>query len=451
MAQGLVEEAYLSALGSAFRKTFSTSTTYKPSQFVNGVNDIISNFTWNRQSVSNFYWNTASALPPALFYSANGLKDLFVSGVTTIPGLFTYSAQNLTRIEFPDATTASTIGFADISSAISVPTTAAYNAAFWSLSGSQLSLISLPKLTSIGSAMFMRAHINSNTNLYIPSCTKFNSFCFYAASILCSLPVSNIISVEYHAFYNCTLSSNTALSFDNLTTTGESAFKQCNNLTEVTLKKADYVGSNCFQGCNSLTTVRLNSATAISFGAFSTCTKLSNISIPMIKTIGNYVFYQCTSLSSINVGSCSDIGTYCFSAAGLKNITFDNTVYVNIQSNAFLNTPLSSISVKATNIGSSAFTNCKSLSQVTLTFSVSTASIYSYAFRSCYNLLSLKISGSVIPKLGTVATVFASTPISNYTTSTGGTYGSIYVPSSLYASFKASTNWVNVSNRMVSY
>ena len=45
---------------------------------------------------------------------------------------------------------------------------------------------------------------------------------------------------------------------------------------------------------------------------------------------------------------------------------------------------------------------------------------------------------------------FTSTPISNYTTSTGGVYGSIYVPESLYSSYIASTNWVTYSDRFVS-
>jgi hypothetical protein len=35
---------------------------------------------------------------------------------------------------------------------------------------------------------------------------------------------------------------------------------------------------------------------------------------------------------------------------------------------------------------------------------------------------------------------FSSTPIAGYTTSTGGIYGSIYVPASLYESFKTATN-----------
>ena len=45
--------------------------------------------------------------------------------------------------------------------------------------------------------------------------------------------------------------------------------------------------------------------------------------------------------------------------------------------------------------------------------------------------------------------VFAYTPISGSTTSTGGVYGSIYVPTSLLTTYKNATNWVTLSARIV--
>jgi hypothetical protein len=46
--------------------------------------------------------------------------------------------------------------------------------------------------------------------------------------------------------------------------------------------------------------------------------------------------------------------------------------------------------------------------------------------------------------------VFYSTPIGGRTTSTGGVYGSVFVPSSLYSSFITATNWTSISARIVS-
>ena len=45
---------------------------------------------------------------------------------------------------------------------------------------------------------------------------------------------------------------------------------------------------------------------------------------------------------------------------------------------------------------------------------------------------------------------FTSTPIAGYTTSTGGVYGSIFVPASLYDRYISATNWVTYSSRFVS-
>lgn len=87
-------------------------------------------------------------------------------------------------------------------------------------------------------------------------------------------------------------------------------------------------------------------------------------------------------------------------------------------------------------VGSYALTYCINLSMVSLP---KCSAISTYAFQSCYNLLSLYLmSTSRVALAGSNA--FYSTPISTYTTSTGGIYGSIYVPSSLLASYKAATN-----------
>ena len=115
----------------------------------------------------------------------------------------------------------------------------------------------------------------------------------------------------------------------------------------------------------------------------------------------------------------------------------------------------------------SAFTNCKSLTQVSFpacsivgihafsscqnltvaSFPVCT-SMGNYAFRSCYNLISLYLNGvSIVPSIST--NTFVSTPISTYST-VAGRYGSVYVPSSLYANFLAHSLWASYSARLVS-
>ena len=89
-----------------------------------------------------------------------------------------------------------------------------------------------------------------------------------------------------------------------------------------------------------------------------------------------------------------------------------------------------------TTIGSYAFGGCKNLSQVYFT---SCTYIDNYAFTSCYNLLKVYILGSTVPTLASTR-AFYSTPISDYTTSTSGVYGSIFVKASLLTAFKTAAN-----------
>ena len=89
-----------------------------------------------------------------------------------------------------------------------------------------------------------------------------------------------------------------------------------------------------------------------------------------------------------------------------------------------------------TTLGAGAFTRCINLSTIYLK---NVESIYNSTFQSCYNLLSLYLSGSIVCPLQSQS-AFNSTPISTYTTSTGGIRGKIYVPSSLYDSYKTATN-----------
>ena len=107
---------------------------------------------------------------------------------------------------------------------------------------------------------------------------------------------------------------------------------------------------------------------------------------------------------------------------------------------------LTEISGSNTSIGPGAFAYCFSLTSVS--FPVCTY-IGSYAFRYCYNLISLTLGGSTVCSLP-YSNAFTPTPIGGYSTS-AGRYGSIYVPASLLASYKAATNWSYFSSRFVGY
>jgi hypothetical protein len=99
----------------------------------------------------------------------------------------------------------------------------------------------------------------------------------------------------------------------------------------------------------------------------------------------------------------------------------------------------------AVSLGSSAFARCPILSVVYC----GASKLLSYTFQSCYKLLSLYLTSTSVCTLAN-AYVFASTPISTYTTQTAGERGTIYVPSSLYSQYISATNWTTFSSRIAS-
>ena len=131
------------------------------------------------------------------------------------------------------------------------------------------------------------------------------------------------------------------------------------------------------------------------------CPLLSCISLPACNEIGDYAFHSCKSLSSVNFPAC-------------------------------------------TAVDASAFAECDSLSLAS--FPVC-ANIGYAAFMSCYNLLNLYLASTSVCEL-IYSNAFTSTPIGGYTASTGGVYGSIFVPASLVDSYKSATNWATYADRI---
>lgn len=173
------------------------------------------------------------------------------------------------------------------------------------------------------------------------------------------------------------------------------AFAECKSLTKIDFPNCENVGASAFQNCYSLTEISFPVCTDIGGSAFYSCHSLAKASFPVCTSIWNGAFRNCSSLAEISFPAC-----------------------MNIMSDAFI--------------------NCSSLSEVSFPACVS---IGSTAFRSCYNLLSFNLVGvSSVPVLSGTS-VFYSTPIGGYTASTGGVYGSVYVPSSLLTAFQTAPNW----------
>ena len=152
---------------------------------------------------------------------------------------------------------------------------------------------------------------------------------------------------------------------------------------------------------------------------------LIEANFPACTSIGSSAFYRCSNLTSISFPSCNYIGSYAFRGCiSLTLVSFPNCTFIE----------------------NYAFASCSTLTSINFP---NCTYVGNNAFDDCWNLLSVYLLGSSIPQLSDI-NAFQSTPISNYTTSTGGQYGSIFVPASLYNSYITATNWSVYSSRIVS-
>lgn len=203
------------------------------------------------------------------------------------------------------------------------------------------------------------------------------------------------------------------------------AFAYCFDLEEVSFPNVEIVQSNAFNNCSKLAKVSLPNVSQIQSNAFFYCRLLSQIYCPDLKSIsGTGVFASCNVLETINIPSIQNIPSATFSNCyKLSEVDVTNALF----------------------IGPSAFLKCSLLKSIYLSRATG---ISSTAFQSCSALESVYLMGSSVASLANV-NAFQYTPIS--ASGILGHYGSVYVPSSLVASYKAATNWTNYSDRITSY
>ena len=194
----------------------------------------------------------------------------------------------------------------------------------------------------------------------------------------------DVTSIADYAFWNCSGLTSVKVGKD-VTRIGKQAFYKCKGLTSITLlEKLTSIGAEAFYECASLTGIKLGTGvTNIDEGAFSGCSALSSVVIPdSVTSLGNYAFENCTNLKSIAVG------------IGVVNV--DNSVFFgcpNIESatitttliNRFSKSKLKTVVIIGGDyVGNRAFSDCVSLTNVTINKSVT--GIGAYAFSNCKNI-----------------------------------------------------------------
>lgn len=203
------------------------------------------------------------------------------------------------------------------------------------------------------------------------------------------------------------------------------------------------IPSGAFCACNNLVSATFTRASQVNDFGFYQCKNLKYVSFPLCTSIGQAAFSNCYNLVSAYFKSCSTIGEDAFAWCGLKTLSFPAAREVGYY--AFAGNPMSSVSMwQVYSIHSMAFAYCSSLAQASFQWC---KSINSSAFVRCSRLSVLRLMSSSVCKLLN-SNAFSSTPFAGYSAYFSGT-PSIYVPSSLLASYKTASNWSYYSKYFV--
>jgi len=230
--------------------------------------------------------------------------------------------------------------------------------------------------------------VSSVTDVIIPETYNgqpvvgISSSAFYNKSSLKSVQIpDSVTSIGNQAFYGCSVLTDVNIP-NAITSIGSSAFYNCSSITSITIPEGvTSIASSAFSGCSALTDVNIpNTITSIGSSAFYNCTNLTSITIPEgVTSIGQSAFYNCTALEIVNYNATAitdfSSNSNVFYNAGANSegiaVTFGDNVtkipaylfYVNSSSYAPKITSVV-IGNNVTSIGSSAFYNCTSLTEI---------------------------------------------------------------------------------------
>ena len=373
--------------------------------------------------------NGVTSIGDSAFEGCTSLTSITLpDSVTSIGSGAFIGCSSLTSITIPDSVTCigdSAFNGCTSLTSITIPdsVTSIGESAF---SGcSSLASITIPdSVMSIGNDAFHEC--SSLTSITIPySVTSIGDYAFLGCSRLTAIDVNtdnmDYTSVNGVLFYNdktiiCYPAGKKGNNYkipDGVTSICRYAFSGCTSLTSITIPDSvTEIGGSAFENCSSLTSITIpDSVTSIGIGAFVGCSSLTSIMIPdNVTYIGGAVFADCSSLTEIKVSTQNakyvsvngvlynkDKTTIMCYPAGKKDKNYKILDGVTeICTSAFNGcSSLTSITIpdSVTEIGVSAFSGCSSLTGITIPDSVTRIDMST--FRGCSSFTSITIPDNV--------------------------------------------------------
>lgn len=201
--------------------------------------------------------------------------------------------------------------------------------------------------------------------------------------------------------------------------------------TEYTNNRVEEIGTYLFYNVTSIKKATFKNAKKIQKGAFEG-SGVEIIDAPAVEALGGYSF-QRSNITSISLPVCSKVDVSEFS--NCKKLTHVNLPAItDALRNSLLSncSALESFETNALFVHGSVFVGCTSL--ITVDFTRAT-NIYERVFQNCAKLDAVILRNDSVCSLGNVNS-FDGTPFA-----TGGTGGTVYVPSALISEYQAATNW----------
>jgi len=234
--------------------------------------------------------------------------------------------------------------------------------------------------------MFIQSRLKPLGNIASTGyCGENAYYAYYEGNVIV---VSGKGAIEEKAFYNRSYIEFVVIG-DGITAVGASAFSFCDSLSNVELGNGvEIIGSGAFAYCTSLTNITIpENVISIESGAFGS-SGLSSIFIgERVSFIGKSAFGSCQSLTSIEV----DENNLYYSSKNGVLFNKDKSVLLAYPSGKTNSSY--AISSSVTEIGESAFSNCKKLKAVILNGGLKT--INANAFYGCEGLTDISISDGV--------------------------------------------------------
>lgn len=249
---------------------------------------------------------------------------------------------------------------------------------------------------------------NKNENLTsvtIDGVTHINEGMFKDCKNLTDVTISDkVTSIGAEAFCDCVSLKNITIP-RGITSIDDKVFYRCSGLTSITIPKGvTNIGASSFAACSSLTSITIpEGVTSIGFGAFDYCKSLASVTIPdSVTEVGTSVFNNCDNLRYNEYGNSYYLGNeknpyHALIAAVNTSVT---SVDINENTKVIANyafakrTELVNITIPGSvkHIGRSAFMDCSGLRDVIISEGVTT--IGDYVFTSC-QFLNVTIPKSV--------------------------------------------------------